>query len=315
MLNRRFLRIKVYQALYAHAQSAGGSAAKNEKELLTGVERTYDLFIHLLLLFGEMRHLAEARIVDRKAKRMPTADDLAPSRRFVDNPVMVKLSESKQLLAESEKRKTGWMGERDLLSRMFKQISGSPEYQAYLAAKVTTPAMDRAFIMDLFVEYMAQFEGLHEHVENKSIHWLEDLDLACTMVKRTIEHINLEDADLSLVEPGTEAVEEREFITTLYRETIAHQEQDERMIAARASNWEADRIALSDMLLMRMALTEARSFDLIPVKVTMNEYIEIAKAYSTPKSKNFINGILDKLFAELKGNGTIRKVGRGLLES
>lgn len=315
MLNRRFLRIKAYQALYAQAQSADGSEAKNEKEMLLGVERTYDLFIHLMLLFGEMRHLAEARIEERKGKRMPTAEDLAPNRRFVDNPVLVKLGESKRLLAESEKRKAGWVGERDLLSRMYKQITSSPEYTAYMALESTTPAKDRALIVDLFVEHIAQFEGLHEHVEAKSIHWLEDLDLACTMVKRTIEQVRPEDADLNLTDTGAEAAEEREFLTTLYRATLANRAEDEKLIADRANNWEAERIALSDMLLMRMALNEVRSFDQIPVKVTMNEYIEIAKAYSTPKSKNFINGILDKLFAELKESGAIRKVGRGLLES
>ena len=315
MLNRRFLRIKVYQALYAHEQSAGGSAAKNEKELLLGVERTYDLFIHVLQLFGEMRRLAENRIEDRKAKRMPTGDDLAPSRRFVDNPILVKLSESKRLLEESESRKVGWMGEKDLLSQLFKRIQASDEYDAYMSAPEVTPAMDRTVLVDLFVEHMAQYEGLHEHVEAKSIHWLEDLDLACAMVKRTLETIDPKEPDLALTDLGTDTVEERQFITTLYRDTIAAQVKDEELIAVRAKNWEADRIALSDMLLMRMALTEARSFDLIPVKVTMNEYIEIAKAYSTPKSKNFINGILDKLFAEMKEDGTIRKVGRGLLES
>lgn len=315
MLNRRFLRIKVYQALYAHEQSAGGSAAKNEKELLLGVERTYDLFIHVLQLFGEMRRLAENRIEDRKAKRMPTGDDLEPSRRFVDNPFLVKVSEGKQLLDESERRKVGWMGEKDLLNQLYKRIQASDEYIAYMSASETTPAMDRTVLVDLFVEHIAQDEGLHEHVEAKSIHWLEDLDLACAMVKRTLENIDLKEQDLPLEEVGKDTVEEREFITTLYRDTIAAQAKDEELIAERAKNWEADRIALSDMLLMRMALTEARSFDLIPVKVTMNEYIEIAKAYSTPKSKNFINGILDKLFAEMKEDGTIRKVGRGLLEN
>ncbi len=315
MLNRRFLRIKAYQALYAQAQSAGGSEAKIEKEMLSGVERTYDLFIHLLLLFGEMRHLAEARIEERKGKRMPTAEDLAPNRRFVDNPVLVILGQSRQLLAESEKRKAGWVGERDLLSRMFKLITTSAEYTAYMAAQSTTLAQDRTFIVDLFVEHIAQFDGLHEHVEARSIHWLEDLDLACTMVKRTVEQIKPDALDLQLTDGGPEIVKEREFLTTLYRTTLANREQDEKLIAERSSNWEAERIALSDMLLMRMALNEARSFDQIPVKVTMNEYIEIAKAYSTPKSKNFINGILDKLFAELKQSGAIRKVGRGLLES
>ncbi|MBZ0207999.1 MAG: transcription antitermination protein NusB [Flavobacteriales bacterium] len=315
MLNRRFLRIKVYQALYAHEQSAGGSAAKNEKELLLGVQRTYDLFIHLLQLVGEMRRLAENRIEDRKVKRMPTGDDLAPSRRFVNNPILVKLSESKQLLEESDRRKLGWVGEKDLLNQLYKRVQASDEYIAYMSAPETSPAMDRAVLVDLFVEHIAQYEGLHEHVEAKSIHWLEDLDLACAMVKRTLETIDLRNPDMALAEVEADTVEEREFIVTLYRDTISHQEKDELLIAERAKNWEADRIALSDMLLMRMALTEARSFDLIPVKVTLNEYIEIAKAYSTPKSKNFINGILDKLFAEMKEDGTIHKVGRGLLES
>lgn len=315
MLNRRFLRTKVYQALYAHAQSAGGSAAKNEKELLLGVERTYDLYIHLLLLFGEMRHLAEARMEERKGKRMPTAEDLAPNRRFVDNPFLVKLSESKRLLAESEKRKAGWVGERDLLMQLFKQVTASPEYVAYLADPAASPEKDRAILLQLFLHYMAQSEALHEHVESRSIHWLEDLDLACTMVKRTLEQIQMEGAEPDLPELEADAADARAFLTTLYRETVANQEADEKMIADRASNWDLDRIALSDMLLMRMALNEGRSFDQIPIKVTLNEYIEIAKSYSTPKSKAFINGILDHLFAAMKQSGAIRKVGRGLLES
>lgn len=315
MLNRRFLRTKVFQSLYAHEQSAGGSAAKNEKELLLGVERTYDLYVHLLMLFGEMRRLAENRIEDRKTRLMPTREDLAPSRRFVDNPFLVKISESGHLLAESEKRKVGWTGEKELLTQLYKRVEGSKEYQQFMAAPQPGPAAERAVLAGIFVEHIAQFEGLHEHVEARSIHWLEDLDLACTMVKRTLETMDGGTGDLHLTDMAADNSEERDFVTTLYRDTIANKEADERLIAERARNWEADRIALSDMLLMRMALTEARSFNLIPVKVTLNEYIEIAKAYSTPKSKNFINGILDKLFAEMKESGTIRKVGRGLLEN
>ncbi len=315
MLNRRFLRTKVYQALYAHEQSAGGSAAKNEKELLLGVARTYDLFVHLLMIFGELRRLADNRIEERKAKRMPTKEDLAPSRRFVDNPFLVKLSESKQLLAESERRKVGWVGQMNLMSQLYKQVEASPEYKEYLAAEQVSEGQQRAVLIDLFVEHIAQSEHLQEHVEARSIHWLEDLDLACAMVKRLLEQLDLQAPDIALDEPGADAAEEKEFVTTLYRDTIGNKEKDEALIAERAKNWEADRIALSDMLLMRMALTEVRSFELIPVKVTLNEYIEIAKAYSTPKSKSFINGILDKLFAEMKTDGSIRKVGRGLLES
>ncbi|MCC6840244.1 MAG: transcription antitermination protein NusB [Flavobacteriales bacterium] len=315
MLNRRFLRTKVYQALYAHEQSAGGSAARNEKELLLGVARTYDLYVHLLMIFGELRRAAENRIEERKAKRLPTQEDLAPDRRFADDPYLVLLSESRSLLAEAEQRKVGWVGEMHLMAQLYKQVESSPQYKAFMSADQVTEAMQRTLLVDLFVEHIAQSEHLHEHVEARSIHWLEDLDLACAMVKRLLEHMNLQAMDLDLQELGADAAEEKAFVTTLYRETIGNKAQDEALIAERAKNWEADRIALSDMLLMRMALTEVRSFEQIPVKVTLNEYIEIAKAYSTPKSKSFINGILDKLFAEMKADGTIRKVGRGLLEN
>lgn len=315
MLNRRFLRTHVFQALYAHEQSAGGSVAKIEKELILGVERTYDLYVHLLMLFGEMRRLAENRLDERKAKRMPTQEDLAPNLRFVENPFLVRLSESPRLLEESEKRKVGWVGQGDLLGPLYKRIESSEQYKVYMAAPETDEARDRAVLVDLFVEHIAQFEGLHEHVESKTIHWLEDLDLACTMVKRTVENMNLSLRDMDLRDLAGADTEDREFITTLFRNTVANKDSDEKLIAERASNWEVERIALSDMLLMRMALTEVRSFDQIPVKVTLNEYIEIAKAYSTPKSKSFINGILDKLFAGMKEDGSIRKVGRGLLES
>ena len=313
MLNRRHLRIKAFQALYAHAQSAGGLPAKTQKELFLGIDRTYDLFVQLLLLFGELRRLAEDRIEDRKNKRLPTASDISASRAFVDMPALVLLSESPRLLAESEKRKLGWMGQRELLAQLYKLVEQSPEYIAWMANP--EPAEGPKLLAILFAEHVVQDEGLHEYFEQKSIHWLEDLDLAASMVVRALEGIKPNDSELSLTDLDHGTSEEREFVTALYSQTVVNEEADEKAISTRAANWDADRIALSDMLLMRMALNEARSFDLIPVKVTMNEYIEIAKAYSTPKSTLFINGVLDKLFAEMKLDGTIRKVGRGLLES
>lgn len=315
MLNRRYLRIKVYQALYAFWQSDDGSAARIEKELFLSIERTYDLYVQLMLLFGELHRVAENRIAERKQKRMPTPEDLDPNRRFVDNPVLVLLSESKRLLLESEKRKLGWMGEGDMLNKLFRQFEASEEYKRYMTAPATTFAKDQGVVLDLFLEHIAHFEPLHDYCESRSIYWLEDLDLACSLVKRSVESLRAGDTEVALSDLSREPVEEREFVSTLYRKTIEESAEHEQVIAEKASNWEADRIALSDMILMKMALTEARNFEQIPVKVTMNEYIEIAKAYSTPKSKNFINGILDKLFAEMRERGTIRKVGRGLLES
>jgi N utilization substance protein B len=280
------------------------------------VERTFDLTVALLLLFGAMKRNAELRIEDRKEKHLPTASDLNPSLRFVNNPVLVALAENKLLEKEAEKRRINWVGEGELLTRMHRQFEQSEEYKRYMAAPAVTFNDHRAIVLHLFMEHIANFEPLHDHFEGRSIYWLEDLDLACSLVKRTIEQMrDGAGEELGLATLLKPPAEEKEFVSQLYRRTIEQSDEHGREIASKASNWEEDRIAVSDMILMKMALTEARAFNEIPVKVTLNEYIEIAKAYSTPKSSTFVNGILDKLFAEMKENGSIRKVGRGLLES
>jgi N utilization substance protein B len=315
MLNRRYLRIKVYQSLYAFWQSDDASAARIEKELFLSIERTFDLYVGLLMLFGEMRRLAELRIEDRMKKLLPTQEDLNPSRRFVDNPVLVTLAESPKLQAEAAKRRVSWVGHHELLNKLYREFEASEPYKNYMALPSTTLKQEQQVVLAMFLDHIANFEQLHDHYEAKSIYWLEDLDLACTLVKRSIEDVKPDQGDLSLNDLVRVPTDENAFVSTLFRRTIDQGQEHEEAIAAKASNWETDRIAVTDMILMKMALTEAREFPEIPVKVTLNEYIEIAKAYSTPKSKNFVNGILDKLFAEMKESGAIRKVGRGLLES
>lgn len=316
MLNRRYLRIKVYQSLYALFQSDGGSAARIEKELFVSLERTFDLTVNLILLFGEVKRLSERRIEERKGKHLPSPEDLNPDLRFVTNPVLDALANSPLLEHEAAQRRISWVGEQQLVSQIQRQFEASEAFKAYMAAPTASFAQHREIVLHLFVEHIANLEALHDHFESRSIYWLEDLDLACSLVKRMIEQMR-EGAtdDLGLASLLTPPQAEKEFVTTLYRKTIEQGDESGKEIAAKASNWDEERIALSDMILMKMALTEVREFPEIPVKVTLNEYIEIAKAYSTPKSNSFINGILDKLFIEMKDNGAIRKVGRGLLES
>jgi N utilization substance protein B len=316
MLNRRYLRIKVYQALYAYGQGDHPSTAALEKELIQGIGRVHDLYLQLLLVFGELRHAAELRMEERKKKRLPTADDLNPSRRFVDNPLVKAIAQSERLRAECEKRRLSWVGSMEVFTAMLRQLEESEEYKAYMADGAPSFAKDRAFAVQLFSERIANSESLQDVFEGRSIYWLEDLDLAAGMLKRALEQWREgQDADQVMEALTLDPVEERSFVSELFRNSIALDAEHEALIAAKASNWDAERIATSDMILMKMALTEARVFDQIPMKVSLNEYIEIAKAYSTPKSKNFINGVLDKLFAEMKADGRIRKVGRGLLES
>ena len=316
MLNRRYLRIKAFQALYAYWQSDNASAARIEKELFTGIERTYDLYLSLLLVFGELRHVAELIFEERKKKHLPTAEDLDPNLRFVNNPVLRTIAQSDRLRIECEKRKISWVGNHELFTTLYRELENHELFTAYLQEPQKSFKRDQGFILQLFTEVIANHEALQEVYEGRSITWLEDMDLAASLVKRTLEQMReVDSADLAMSELIRDPQEDNAFISTLFRKTIEFSEEHEKAIAEKSENWESDRIALSDMILMQMALTEVRIFDQIPVKVTLNEYIEIAKAYSTPKSKNFINGVLDKLFIEMRADGRIRKVGRGLLES
>ena len=316
MLNRRFLRIKVYQSLYAYWQSDDASAARIEKELFNSIERTYDLYLSLFMVFGELRHIAELRIEERLKKRLPTPEDLNPNRRFVDNPLLKSLAQSDRLRLECEKRKISWVGNHELFTKMFREVEASAEHVAYMGETTKDYRRDQGYLVRLFTDVVANSESLQEVFDARTIYWLEDLDLAASMVKRSLELVREgSNTDSVLDDLTRDRQEEQEFVSTLFRRSIQLGEEHEKAIGEKSSNWESDRIALSDMILMKMALTEVRIFDQIPVKVTLNEYIEIAKAYSTPKSKNFINGVLDKLFIEMKADGRIHKVGRGLLES
>ncbi len=312
MLNRRYVRIKVYQALYALLQSDSANVGAIEKGLIQNIGYTYDLYIALLQVFPELHRCANERITERKKKRLPTDEDLNPNLKFVTNQALAAIITSSLLKEEGEKRKINWVGQKELMQKLFRSLSESEIYQGFMQDERGDFNSDRKFLVEAFVAEIANAEPLHDVFEERSIHWLEDLDLACNMVKRTIE--NMKDGDMKLRELYSDPQDEKEFISQLLHQTMEMGAIHEVAISDKAKNWEADRIALSDMILMKMALAEVKTFSMIPVKVTMNEYIEIAKAYSTPKSKNFINGVLDKLFDDYKQSGEIKKVGRGLID-
>lgn len=314
MLSRRYVRIKTFQALYGYWQSDSPNPGAIGRSVLQNIEHTYDLYIALLQIFPQLHVCANERIVERKKKQLPTAEDLNPNLQFVTNKALSALITSSVLRDEGEKRKINWVGHKELMTRMFKSLSNSEVYSKYMAKTSGGFVDDRKFLAELFVKEIANFEDLHEVFEERSIHWMEDLDLACFMVKRTIENMEDEAGTFKLRELYADPASEKEFISDLFHRTIDLADEHQKAIADSAKNWETDRMALSDIILMKMALAEARTFSMIPVKVTMNEYIEIAKGYSTPKSRNFINGILDKLFEKYQASGEIKKVGRGLID-
>ncbi len=315
MLNRRHLRIKVLQALYAYFQSNSDDSLKSEKELFHAIDKIYDLYVYLLLTFGELKHIAEHRITENKKKIRPTEEDLNPNLKFVNNTVIEILENHKELKSISEKLKVNWIGDenQEMFRKMFLEIRESETYFEFMNNGESGPEEDKAFAIAIFKNDIANSRLLHNFFEEKSIHWLDDIDLACSMVIKTIKGFepNGENEILPLYK---DPKDEREFVKTLFRNTIKLNAENEGLIDELTSNWELDRIAKMDVLLMSMAIAELKSFDNIPTKVTLNEYIEISKFYSTPKSNGFINGVLDKAIARLSKDGVIQKLGRGLKE-
>lgn len=315
MLNRRHLRIKVLQVLYAYFQSKEDSYKNADSQLTTSVERIYDLYIYLLLSFAELKAIAEFRIEENKKKMRPTEEDLNPNLKFVENAVIKALEESPELRRISEERKVNWMGDehREMFRKIFMQMRDDETYFEFMNNGESGFEEDKAFAIAIFKSEIANSPLVYNFFEEKSIHWLDDIDLACTAVIKTIK--NMEEGEFLPVFPlYKDQDDEKEFIQTLLRKTVAMDKENEALIDELTKNWELDRIAKMDILLMKMAITELQTFSSIPTKVTLNEYIEISKFYSTPKSNAFINGVLDKAIARLEKEGKIKKIGRGLMK-
>jgi len=314
MLNRRHLRIKVLQILYAFFQSKEIDVVKAQNELLLSVERMYDLYLYLLLTIPELKRAAETNNENRKNKLRPNESDLMPNLKWVENSLVLKIEESKELNKVSSARKVNWLGaeNQEIFRKMFLQVKDSETYFEFMENGLKDFEEDKKFALALFKNEIINSEFLHNYIEDKSIYWLDDIDLCCSMALKTLKTA-APDKEISILSLYKEDDDEKEFILNLCRNTIEMDVENEKLIEVLAVNWEVDRIAKMDVLLLKMALVELQTCSSIPTKVTMNEYIEISKFYSTPKSNLFINGILDKAISQLTKEKKIKKSGRGLV--
>jgi len=313
MLNRRHLRIKVLQALYAYTQSKDNDYLRAEKQLFDAIDRIYDLYLYLLLSFEELKIQGDRRIDENKKKIMPKEGDVNPNLKFVSNELIKQLEESKELRKLSEISKVNWMGDtnQELFRKLFLQLKDSETYFEYMQNDLSGYEEDRAFLIALFKAEIANSPLIYGFFEEKSIHWMDDIDLVCSMVIKTLKGMSPE-TRIDILPLYKDEEDERDFVKRLFRETIRMDKDNEVLIDELTANWELDRIAKMDVLLMKLAITEFQTFNNIPTKVTLNEYIEISKFYSTPKSNGFINGVLDKALIKLDKAGSIVKIGRGL---
>lgn len=313
MLNRRFLRIKIMQALYAYFQAPETPIREAEKELLSTFNNINTLYLWLLSLLKEVHVMAENSIEEAKNKKLPKQQDLNPNTRFIQNSFLKSLSADKIISAILEKKKIRWGNDDDLVRKIFNDIKKSNAYQSYMQDSTLTIENEKKFVLDLFEEVIEEHEFFHYYFEEKNVHWADDLFVACIGLRKTIDTFDGSKVQLQDLYKNEE--EDIEFSKNLFSLCIQNNSRFQQMISEKTVNWEVERIAQMDVLLMKMALTEVMFFENIPVKVSLNEYIDISKEYSTPKSKVFINGILDKIVIEQKRENKIVKTGRGLKEN
>jgi N utilization substance protein B len=312
MLNRRFLRIKVMQALYSYFQHEKADAAKFEKDLFKSIDKLYELYLLMILLFNDLHHVAQVIIDENKNKRLPNEHDLNPNLKFVNNLLLQSISQNKDLQIETEKRKISWQNDFDVVRKLYNEIRNGELYKEYVSTPANTAQEDRDFCIAIITEHLSQNEVLISLFEEKNMHWVDDSFVAFNSVIRNFEAF---DSEYKLMPLLKDEKDDMEFMSDLFSKTILYRHDLEELIDRHTKNWEIERIANMDMLLMEMALTEIMHIPNVPVKASLNEYIDISKEYSTPNSKTFVNGVLDKIIAELKRDNKISKSGRGLKDN
>ncbi|GAB1417742.1 transcription antitermination factor NusB [Bacteroidales bacterium] len=320
MLSRRHLRVKVLQALYAYFQSNNTQLDQGEKQLLLSINKLYELFIYQLSFLVEVQRYSAHRVEENKGKHLPTEEDLNPNMRFVNNRILTAIANNRDFLKKEQLYKINWSQEKELIRKFYITMRESEAYEKYMSKDTNTFSDDKKLILFLIENIFAEFELLEAFYEEKSIFFVDDYHLVSYLLMKFIKFMDSSFDENTLLPDllKTEKEDDNEdmvFVKSLFREVILHSEEWGKIISKSTSNWELERIAVMDVIILKMALTELTCFRSIPVKVTINEYIDISKYFSTARSKIFVNGILDKLLAELSVDGRIIKTGRGLLDS
>jgi N utilization substance protein B len=316
MLNRRHLRVKVLQALYAFHQSDKTDKKGYEKQLMSQVLKVHEIYFYLLALLYQVIDFAESDSAERESRHIKRPDMIGSNEKVSQNQFIEKLR--KDLNLKKWIKKLGISFEdnpenTEMIRSLFREFRKSPEFEAYIQVPEVNFEMDRELIQFLFKKIMTKNVALEQYLEERDINWSVDKEIIEGMVNKTIKSVDAHQ-EISYLELTSNWKEDEQFIHDLFRLTIENDPLFESFIAEKTKNWEMDRIAIMDTILMKMAICEFLNFSSIPVKVTINEYIDISKEFSTPKSKVFINGILDKILIEFKAENKVIKTGRGLVD-
>jgi N utilization substance protein B len=314
MLSRRHIRVKVMQTMYAFKGSESDDLSKDQKFLLFSIDNMYNLYLLLISLLIEVQKRAENDLQKKQNKHLATKEDKDPNRKFVNNQVLHQLKVNLRLKDQFESHNiTNWELDSEYIDIIFKEIIASDLYKDYMTTKTSDFKEDKDFIVDVFKEVIAPNEKLYDYLEDKNLTWLDDLPTVNTTILKLLRKVKATSDEGFFTPKLYKDIEDKEFAINLFKKTLLNQSSINKEIELKTKNWDSDRIANVDYVLLQMAICELKNFPSIPVKVTINEYLEISKEYSTPKSSIFINGILDKLVKEYDAAGELNKAGRGLM--
>ncbi len=308
MINRALLRIKIVQILYSYYKSDGKSFPVAEKELFHSIEKTYDLYYHLLQLSIEITQYAAERIETKRNKLRPTEEDLNPNTRFIENKFVAQLADNIQFNEYLQAHKLSWINDSEIIKVLFDQVVASDFYIEYMNAPSADYAADKDIWRKIFKKIILQSEDLDDSIQDQNIYWTDDIEMVVSFIIKTIKRFDESKGEEQPLLPMFKDEEDSEFASKLMRIVLTKGPEFREMIDANTKNWELDRIAFMDIVIMEVALAELLNFPTIPVNVTLNEYIEIAKNYSTDKSGTFINGVLDNIVGQLKKENKLIKV-------
>jgi transcription antitermination protein NusB len=302
------------QALYAYYKHDGESSLKkSEQELAFSIQKAYDLYHYLLILIVDVADYANSRMELALLKKIPTPEDLHPNTKFINNTIIRQIRINKHLLQYLQTKKLSWVNYPELIKGIYNLILASDDYQNYMNTTESSYKDDKNLVSNIYKNCIAVYDPLYQNLEEQSIYWNDEPEFIIGIILKTLKKFKEEDAENAELSPLFTNAEDEEFSKKLLRKVILNYNEYIPIIEKFSKNWEVDRIAFIDTLLMQMAIAEVIEFPSIPVKVTLNEYLEIAKYYSTSKSNIFLNGILDKAFTYLKENNLIKKEGRGLI--
>jgi len=300
------------QSIYALFQSKSDNLAKEEKFLNFSVQKTFDLYVLQMLLLVAVKDMYKEHLEIRKKKYLATEEDKNPNLKFVNNKVIQAIEESPAVIKYRNERKLdNWKEDKEFVRVILDKLVESDLLKEYLSTEKSDLKEDKEFIIKIFKEIIAPDDKLYDYYESMNLSWVDDLPFVNTMIIKSIK--NLKQGETFSLDLLNVNEDDREFMIDLFRKSVLHFADFDKEIDGKTPNWDNDRIAEIDMILIKMALTEFLYFPSIPTKVTINEYIEIAKDYSTQKSSYFINGVLDKLLKEYQEDKRLNKSGRGLL--